>query len=262
MVVVFSMAVHRTVAARLHRNRRANATGAEIRETAAIPGTLCRAMRAPSGMFRRPKGILKHHAAGSGPATEWIDGDEMSTAAAATAQKGPAQAGDAAADAGKAKRGGKKKLVLLAIPALVAALGAGLWFGGILPPLLGMGKEAKPAGEVRPADQANEPAVAKAPIFFELPEIIANLNSSGKRASFVKLHARLEVARNEDAAAVQAAMPRLLDLFQTYLREMRPEELRGSAGTWRLREELIARASLAAAPARVVDVLFTEMLIQ
>ena len=46
-------------------------------------------------------------------------------------------------------------------------------------------------------------------------------------------------------------MPRLQDLFQTYLREMRPEELRGSAGTYRLREELIARANVAVAPARV-----------
>jgi flagellar FliL protein len=57
-------------------------------------------------------------------------------------------------------------------------------------------------------------------------------------------------------------MPRLLDLFQTYLREMRPEELRGSAGTYRLREELIARADLAVAPARISDVLFTQLLIQ
>jgi flagellar FliL protein len=57
-------------------------------------------------------------------------------------------------------------------------------------------------------------------------------------------------------------MPRVLDMFQTYLREIRPEELRGSAGTWRLREELIARANIAVAPARVTDVLFTEMLIQ
>jgi flagellar FliL protein len=66
-------------------------------------------------------------------------------------------------------------------------------------------------------------------------------------------------------------MPRLLDLFQTYLREMRPDELRGSAGTQRLREELIARASVAIAvplpgregpPPRVLDVLFTELLIQ
>jgi flagellar FliL protein len=57
-------------------------------------------------------------------------------------------------------------------------------------------------------------------------------------------------------------MPRIIDLFQTYLREMRPEELRGSAGTQRLREELVARANLVAAPARVVDVLFQEIIVQ
>ena len=57
-------------------------------------------------------------------------------------------------------------------------------------------------------------------------------------------------------------MPRLQDLFTTYLREMRPEELRGSSGTQRLREELIARANLAVAPARVADILFIELLLQ
>jgi flagellar FliL protein len=76
------------------------------------------------------------------------------------------------------------------------------------------------------------------------------------------LVARIEVARPEDADRVRQSMPRLQDLFQTYLREMRPEELRGSAGVYRLREELIARADAAAAPARISDVLFTQMLIQ
>jgi flagellar FliL protein len=93
--------------------------------------------------------------------------------------------------------------------------------------------------------------------------MIANLNGApGRRASFVKLHARIELSRPEDVTVAQAGVPRLLDMFQTYLREMRPEELRGSAGTWRLREELIARANIAIAPARVTDVLFTELLIQ
>jgi flagellar FliL protein len=158
----------------------------------------------------------------------------------------------------KPASGGRRKLLLLAAPALLAAIGAGLWFGGVLPPLLGHGKPPPPA---HPADQPTEAVTAKPPVFADMPEIIANLNA-GRRTSFVKLHARLELARPEDAAAVTAAMPRLLDLFQTYLREMHPEELRGSAGTWRLREELIARANIAAAPARIVDVLFTEMLVQ
>jgi flagellar FliL protein len=95
-----------------------------------------------------------------------------------------------------------------------------------------------------------------------MPEIVANLNSQGRRASFIKLKSRLELSNPADAAIIQQSMPRLLDLFQTYLREMRPEELRGSAGTHRLREELLTRANLAASPAKIVDVLFVEMLIQ
>jgi flagellar FliL protein len=160
------------------------------------------------------------------------------------------------------KKGGKKKLILLAVPVLLAVIGAALWFTGILPPLLGMGKPETPAAEVHPADQPAEAAAVKPPTYIDMPDIVANLNSSGRRPVFVKLHARIELAKADDQTGVQAAMPRLLDLFQTYLREMRPEELRGSAGTWRLREELISRANIAAAPARVSDVLFTEILIQ
>jgi len=179
----------------------------------------------------------------------------MSTAAAA-----PADAGEVPV----AKKGGKKKLIVLAaVPLVLAGVAAGLWFSGILPPLIGMGP--KDAAMAHPADQPAEAmaaAAVKPPSFVEVPEMIANLNSSGKRQSFVKLKARIEVAKDADQPIVQAAMPRILDLFQTYLREIRPEELRGSAGTWRLREELIARANIAVAPARVTDVLFVEMLIQ
>ena len=134
------------------------------------------------------------------------------------------------------------------------ALGAGLWFSGVLPRLLGHGEAAH--------GEAHAGAKPLDPVFFEVPEMVANLNGNPRRPSYLKLQTKLELARKEDAAAVKAAMPRLLDLFQTYLREMRPEELRGSAGTHRLREELMARANLAAAPARITDVLFTEILVQ
>ncbi len=161
--------------------------------------------------------------------------------------------------------GGRKKLILIALPVLLAGAGAGLWFTGILPKLLGMGHHEAPAEAAAPQAEAARP-----PAFFEMPEIITNLNVSGRRAVYVRLRSKLEIARAEDAAAIQAALPRLLDLFQTYLRETRPEELRGSAGTQRLREELIARANIAVAPPpgstqvapRVTDVLFLEMLVQ
>ena len=164
-------------------------------------------------------------------------------------------AADTATEADAPAKGGRKKMLLIAAPVALLAILAGLWFGGILPPLLGMGP--KPAETAEAA-----PPAPPTPGFVDLPEIVSNLNAPGRRATFVRLRARLEISDGTQAAAVQAAMPRLLDLFSVYLREVRPEELRGSAGTHRLREELIARASLVAAPARVTDVLFVEILIQ
>jgi len=78
----------------------------------------------------------------------------------------------------------------------------------------------------------------------------------------VKLHAKLEIAGKADEVLVQQSMPRILDMFQTYLRDLRPEELKGSIGSYRLREELVNRASIAAAPARINDVLFVEMVVE
>jgi len=150
-------------------------------------------------------------------------------------------------------KGDRRKLILLAAPViLVVVIGAGLWLTGVLPYLLGLGHDAQKVDSAKPL----------APIYVDLPEMVANLNSNPHKPSYVKLVARLEVTRQEDAERVKLAMPRLQDLFQTYLREMRPEELRGSAGTYRLREELIGRANIAAAPARVSDVLFIQMLVQ
>jgi flagellar basal body-associated protein FliL len=96
----------------------------------------------------------------------------------------------------------------------------------------------------------------------DLPEIVSNLNAGPRRSSFVRLRAQLVLANNADEPAVTAAEPRIQDLFQTYLRDMRPDELRGSAGTYRLREELIARANIAVAPAKVTEILFIELLVQ
>jgi len=154
---------------------------------------------------------------------------------------------------GPAPKKGKRKLLLVgAAVALLAGGGAAGWFTGLIPRLLH--KEEHPA--------AAEPKVAAAPVFLDLPDIVANLNAGARRTSFIKLKAKLELSRPEDQHAIQAAMPRVLDLFQTYLREMRPEDLRGTAGTYRLREELIARTNIAAHPARVLNVLFTELLVQ
>jgi flagellar FliL protein len=161
------------------------------------------------------------------------------------------------------KKKGGSKLILLAVPVVLLAAVAGLWFSGILPGMLGMGKKpVKVADAATAAAAAPGPAKAVPATYLDVPEILTNLNVSGRRPTYLKLHAKLELGGAEDVAPVTASMPRILDMFQTYLRDMRPEELRGSEGTYRLREELLSRAEVAVAPAHVTDVLFEEMIVQ
>ena len=151
---------------------------------------------------------------------------------------------------GAKPKSGKRRLILFAVPPLLlASAGGGLWFTGLLPRWLGL---AHPAGPRKPAP----------PVFLDMPAMIANLDTDPTQPRYIKLKARIEVAAGADASAVQRLMPRIVDLFQTYLRELRPRDLQGAAGTYRLREELINRADVAVAPAKIRDVLFVEMIVQ
>ena len=92
--------------------------------------------------------------------------------------------------------------------------------------------------------------------------MLVNLSTSGRSTSFLKIVVSLELASEEDKQTLESALPRIIDNFQVYLRELRVEDLRGSAGLYRLREELLFRVNAAVSPARVTDVLFKEMLVQ
>ena len=101
-----------------------------------------------------------------------------------------------------------------------------------------------------------------APLFLDLPAIAVNLSTAGERPRTLKLSLSLEAADPAAAGAVQTALPYVLDSFQTYLRELRAAELEGSAGMFRLREELMKRVNLAIAPARVRAVLVRDIILQ
>jgi flagellar FliL protein len=170
----------------------------------------------------------------------------------------------------KAKRLSGKKLVLFIIAPLVLLLatGGGLYATGILGKLLGHGgaaaeKGGEAAGKADGHGAAGDKdAAAKPAAFFDLPDLLVNLNASGRRTSFLKISVSLEVASAPDVPKLQAVLPRIIDSFQVYLRELRVEDLKGSAGMYRLREELMVRVNAAAAPVKINDVLFKEMLIQ
>jgi len=172
------------------------------------------------------------------------------------AEENENEAGDDAelGDEGVGKKS-RKKLILIAAPVLLILIGAGVFFSGMLDSL--MGKEDH-------AEAKTEEVVAEKlpPVYYELPEMLVNLNSPGRRSNFLKIVVSLEVPEAKDIEGLESVLPRIIDNFQVYLRELRVEDLRGSAGIYRLREELLFRVNAAVRPARVTDVLFKEMLVQ
>ncbi|MFN5589350.1 MAG: flagellar basal body-associated FliL family protein [Holosporales bacterium] len=168
----------------------------------------------------------------------------------------------------------KKKLILFgAIAAVVLLLGGAAAF------LLGGKKENKPAvAEAEAAPPAEHTSKGKKEdhggvagllgsskaIFYPLPDIVVNLSSTGRRSAtaYLKIKINLELSSTSDQASIEAVLPRVVDSLQMYLRELKVEDIQGSEGLYRLREELLHRVSMAVAPAKVNDLLFSEMLMQ
>jgi flagellar protein FliL len=118
------------------------------------------------------------------------------------------------------------------------------------------------AGKKEAAAAAAGPQV-KPPVFLDMPDVLVNLSSTGgDRTQYLKVKIVLELSDQALEAQIQPIMPRIMDTFQTYLRELRPTDLDGSAGLYRLKEELTRRVNAAIAPSRINAVLFKEIVIQ
>lgn len=165
-----------------------------------------------------------------------------------------AAADDVEEEGGAGAAGGKKKkLLLFGGAGLVVLLAAG---GGAYYFL--MGAEAP---MVVPGEMDEPVEVQKPVVFFDLPEMTVNLATEG-RTTYLKVRIALEVENRGMIDQIQPFLPRILDAFQIYLRELRPADLEGSAGLFRLKEELLRRINLSVYPARVEGVLFKEILVQ
>jgi flagellar FliL protein len=119
------------------------------------------------------------------------------------------------------------------------------------------GKEAKDgksgAGHVREGPDGV--------MFYTMPDIVVNMQTADGRPTFLKLKLTLELPDQDAVDALEPDLPRLQDMFQTFLRELRPEDLSGSQGSYQLRMELLRRVNLVIAPSKANAVLIEEMLI-
>ncbi len=162
------------------------------------------------------------------------------------------------------KFSGKRLVLFILLPILVVAGGGvALFMSGLLDSLLGGGDEAEAeAAAVAEGEEGHAEPSDGPGYFYDLPVMTVNLDTGDRRQSFLSLSISLELDSFADTNTIQQAMPRIIDNFQIYLRELRLEDLRGSAGLYRLREELLRRVNHAVQPGHVRDVLFREMLVQ
>jgi flagellar FliL protein len=177
-------------------------------------------------------------------------------------------------DAGAEGEGaeGKKKLPLRLI-IIGAAAGVLVLGGGGTAAFLLMGHKApasahapkkKDAKKDGKKDDKTGAQIAEGPdgvVFYTPPDIVVNMQTADGRPTFLKLKLTLELPDQATADTLDEDMPRLQDMFQTFLRELRPEDLAGSQGSYQLRMEIQRRVNLVIAPAKINTVLIEEMLI-
>jgi flagellar FliL protein len=151
-------------------------------------------------------------------------------------------------EAAPTKRKLPLKLIIMAAAGLVVLVGGGT---GAYFMFSGGDKGAAVAAPIKP------------PAYVDVPELLVNLSTNGSdRTQYLKVKVVLEIPDAALAPQIESTMPRVMDAFQTYLRELRPTDLDGSAGLYRLKEELTRRVNTAIAPGRITAVLFKEIVVQ
>ena len=161
---------------------------------------------------------------------------------------------DAAGAAAKPNPLKGKRMLVLGVVAFLLVLGVGL--GAYF--FFAKGKSVTQQPQTAIHD-SSMPIVAT---YIDVDEFLVNLDSTAAQPHFLKMIVTLEVGSAQDADILKQNMPRIRDSFYIYLRELRVDDLRGAAGLYRLREELLLRLNMIRDPMSVLDVLFKEISIQ
>ena len=161
-----------------------------------------------------------------------------------------------------AKKGINKLFIIIGAAVVVVLLaGAGLFFfmssGSSAPAASGEHGASADAG-----GGGEHGAGAPDTFIFNLEPMMVNLQSVDGVQNYMKLTVALEVADEHMMTEIQPRLAKVIDAFQVYMRELRKSDLEGSAGVYRLKEELLRRVNLAVYPARIESILFKEILVQ
>ena len=175
----------------------------------------------------------------------------------------------------KKKMSGKKLVLFIILPAVLVLGGGGAAAFLLLKPSgeqhaeanEGHGKAkgghgAEATGEAVPGPNGTMIMHGDDVVFVTLPEMLVNITGPEGRPAYLKLKLTLEAPDDATVTALGEHIPRVTDQFNGFLRELRTDDLAGSAGAYRLRLELLRRVNLVIAPMQVNAVLIEEMLVQ
>ena len=179
------------------------------------------------------------------------------------------------AEGGKPKKKLPMMMLIAGAVALVLVLGGGggaAYFFLLKPkPEAAAGKDGKKKAEAKKKkgdkdkkDDKTAAVVREGPdgvLFYTIPDVVVNMQTADGKPTFLKLKLTLELPDQATVDDLEPNMPRLQDMFQTFLRELRPEDLSGSQGSYQLRMEILRRVNLVIAPSKANAVLIEEMLI-
>ena len=145
----------------------------------------------------------------------------------------------------------KKKFIIVGAVAAVLLLGG----GGSAYFLMGS-SEAEAASESH-ANESEGPET-----FIDIPAMTVNLRSADGTPRFLRVHLMLVPASSERQDEITRKLPLIIDAYQPFLRELRPEDLAGSSAAFRLKEEMLIRANQEVGKGAVADVLIQDLVQQ
>lgn len=161
----------------------------------------------------------------------------------------------------------KKKLLIIGGAAAALLLGGG---GGAAFLLSGNGAKAEAAadGGHGEADTASAEAghgggeEGGKEAFIDVPAMVVNLRSPDGAQRFLKLHFMIVPGTGQTEETIKAKLPVLMDAYQPFLRELRPEDLAGSAAVFRIKEAMLIRANQAVGSGVIKDILIQDLVQQ
>ena len=179
---------------------------------------------------------------------------------------------------GKPKKKGLPIMLIAIAGAAVLVLGGGgagayfLFLAPKHPPAAEAGKDAKkPEKKEKKKDEKKEggdkpdpktqPVIADGPngvTYFTTPELLANIQSADGHSAYLKLQLTFECSDDETVDLLQSSMPRVNDVLQGFINELRPEDLTGGAGDILLKQEILRRINLILAPHKIDSVLIVQ----